>query len=146
MSQAWIADGLRRVEAGHLVGRFAVVPGLRCKDAARSLWVGDGATVQGDIQHAGSVVLGARVRVVGAITAGHEVILGAATQVGRVQARGRIVVQAGARAGDLEAGGDVLLLGDAEVGIVTAGGDVLVAGAPRSAGMRPGGRVTTRPW
>lgn len=144
----WFADGLHAVHGGHLVRDRAVVPGLVGVRDDRVLWVGQAATVQGGIEHAGGVVLARATRVEGAVQGGHEVVLGAGVQVdGPVRARGRIVIQHGAVVhGGLHAGGDVLLLGRCAVGTVQARGDIVVVGAPQAQGLEPGGRIQTRPW
>ena len=144
----WYAEGVHAVDGGHLIRSHAVVPGLRVDRDDRVLWVGQSATVQAGIHHAGSVVLGRATHVQGAVRGGHEVVLGAGARVdGPVTARGRIVVQAGATVeGDLEAGSDVLLLGRCHVGTVRAQGDIVVVGEPEARGLEPGGRIQTRPW
>lgn len=145
---AWIAEGLHRIEGGHLVPAKAVVPSLRSSDPHARLTIGHDATIQGGIEHAGGVILSPRAQIWAHVHGGHEVIVGPDCHVkGNVHADGRIVVQAGARIeGSVTAGSDVLLLGDCDVGPVSAVGDIVIVGSPKTGGLSPGGRITTRPW
>lgn len=140
----WIADGVHRTEAGHLIPQRAVVPALRGQTG--TLHVGLGARVQGPIQHDGAVALSSRCLVGGDVRGGHEVIVGAGCVAGDIHCAGRVVVQDGARIGRIVAGSDVLLLGACRTGDVTAQGDIIIVGSPQTGRLQPSGRITTRPW
>lgn len=140
--------GVHAVHGGHVVRAGAVVPPIRCDDADATAWIGAYVTVQGDIRHAGSVVLSRGSVVWEGIRGGLQVVVGAGCIVdGPIRCDGNVVVQAGADVrGPITAGNDVHLLGDCKVRDVTCRGDVFIAGAPETGRLAPDGRVQTRPW
>ncbi|MGB1697475.1 MAG: hypothetical protein ACPHK8_03660 [Thermoplasmatota archaeon] len=141
----WYAEGIQRTDDGYFIQPNAVVPSLHSQRNC-VLHVGRNAVIQGNINHEGSVTLGAGAQIWGLLRGGHEVILAPGAQAKNVEAFGRVTVQHGATCGDIQAGGDVLLLGNCTVGKVSAGGDIVIVGAPSTQGLQPGGRIQTRPF
>jgi cytoskeletal protein CcmA (bactofilin family) len=135
----------RRVAGGVAIPMGAILPGLRCSDAGIETTVGMGSRIKGPIDVTGSLTLAAACKVDGDVTTKGTATIGPGSRVWAVRGA-RVVVLPGASAQDIEAAGDVLLLGACSVGTVVAGGDILIAGEPKATGLRPKGRVVTRPW
>ncbi len=138
----------RRVAGGYAIPANAVVPGLVVRDAERHLIIGRGATVQGGIDHAGSVTLGPHVKVFGSVRSGRSLTLAPGAKVkGALQCDGRIVIQSRCVVdGDITGEADVLLLGTSRVGHVRSKGDIIIVGSPKARSLSPGGRIVTREW
>ena len=140
--------GVHAIRDGHVIRAGAVVPALRGRDPEQTLWVGPFTTVQGTIQHAGSVMLARGSVTWDGIRAGLQVVIGADCTVdGPIHCDGNVVVQDGAKVrGAITAGSDVHLLGKCHVQDVTCQGDVFITGAPQTGALTPSGRIQTRSW